>query len=197
MQRDDRTSYTAENDNKQNGPDKGIEERAALQLQLSEAHKIIEQLMSERDEKAVLISEDHQIIEQLMSERDDARNKVKELRQLTEQKAPHSQCVEYSYSELQDATNNFHQSVKLGEGGFGIVYKGILHNTTVAIKILKESSSQGVKEFHQEVLLLPTKSVFNYFYIFTRTEISNYIYFVHNTSLVIFRLASVVKLCVI
>jgi hypothetical protein len=90
MQRDDRTSYTAENDNKQNGPDKGIEERAALQLQLSEAHKIIEQLMSERDEKAVLISEDHQIIEQLMSERDDARNKVKELRQLTEQKAPHS-----------------------------------------------------------------------------------------------------------
>jgi Protein tyrosine and serine/threonine kinase len=155
MQRDDRTSYTAENEKKQNGPDKGIEERAALQLQLSEAHKIIEQVMSERDEKAVLISEAHKIIEQLMSERDDARNEVKELRQLTEQKAPHSQCVEYSYSELQDATNNFHQSVKLGEGGFGIVYKGILRNTTVAIKILKEGSSQGVKEFHQEVLLLP------------------------------------------
>ncbi|XP_078153043.1 uncharacterized protein LOC144548209 [Carex rostrata] len=63
--------------------------------------------------------------------------------------------VEYSYSELQDATNNFHESFKLGEGGFGIVYKGNLNKTkTVAIKMLKEGSSQGTKEFNQEVEIL-------------------------------------------
>ncbi|XP_078166012.1 uncharacterized protein LOC144560650 isoform X2 [Carex rostrata] len=60
--------------------------------------------------------------------------------------------AKYSYSELQDATNNFHESFKLGEGGFGIVYKGNLHKyRTVAIKILKEGSRQGVREFDQEV----------------------------------------------
>ncbi|XP_078165887.1 U-box domain-containing protein 33-like [Carex rostrata] len=137
MQRDDRTSYTAEYENEHNNTHNANEERPALQLELSEAQKLIEQLMSERDY---------------------ARKQVEELRQLTEQQAPGSQAVGYfagySYSELQDATNNFHESLKLGEGGFGIVYKGILHNTNIAIKILKEGSSQGATEFHQEIEIL-------------------------------------------
>ncbi|XP_078153433.1 uncharacterized protein LOC144548598 isoform X2 [Carex rostrata] len=59
--------------------------------------------------------------------------------------------AKYRYSELQDATNNFHESLKLGEGGFGIVYKGNLRKyKTVAIKILKEGSSRA-REFNQEV----------------------------------------------
>lgn len=63
--------------------------------------------------------------------------------------------TENSYSALQDATNNFHDSFKLGEDATSIVYKGILHNTrTVAIKILKEGSSLGAKEFNQEVCTL-------------------------------------------
>ncbi|KAJ4770558.1 U-box domain-containing protein kinase family protein [Rhynchospora pubera] len=80
---------------------------------------------------------------------------IEELRKLTDQQGPSSQFVgyftEFSYSELQDATNNFDESFKLGEGGFGIVYKGILHKTTVAIKILKDGRSQGANEFNQEV----------------------------------------------
>ncbi|XP_078173005.1 U-box domain-containing protein 33-like [Carex rostrata] len=80
--------------------------------------------------------------------------------QQSAQQAPGSQCVkyfaEYSYSELQVATKDFNKSFKLGEGGFGTVYKGILQNTTVAvaIKMLKEGSSQGAKEFNQEVEIL-------------------------------------------
>ncbi|KAK6241456.1 Protein kinase domain - like 10 [Theobroma cacao] len=34
---------------------------------------------------------------------------------------------EFKYKELKNATNNFHESMKLGEGGFGIVYKGVVH----------------------------------------------------------------------
>ncbi|KAJ3696448.1 hypothetical protein LUZ61_000153 [Rhynchospora tenuis] len=93
-----------------------------------------------------------------MSERDNAIKEVEELRQLSQQQAPCRQFIgcfaQFSYLELQDATNNFDESCKLGEGGFGVVYKGILHKTTVAIKMLKDGSSQGANEFNQEVEIL-------------------------------------------
>ncbi|CAM6011109.1 unnamed protein product [Sphagnum balticum] len=60
----------------------------------------------------------------------------------------------YSYNILKTATRDFHQSNKLGEGGFGIVYKGVLSNgAELAIKLLKKSE-QGVTEFLNEIVLL-------------------------------------------
>ncbi|KAH8955717.1 hypothetical protein BDL97_07G002000 [Sphagnum fallax] len=60
----------------------------------------------------------------------------------------------YSYNILKTATRDFHQSNKLGEGGFGIVYKGVLSNGgELAIKLLKKSE-QGVTEFLNEIVLL-------------------------------------------
>lgn len=61
--------------------------------------------------------------------------------------------MEFSYLELEEATNNFDEKLKIGEGGFGSVYKGVLHCTTVAIKILRKGGSQGGREFYQEVYL--------------------------------------------
>ena len=56
----------------------------------------------------------------------------------------------FSYKELQKATKNF--SEKLGGGGFGSVFKGILPNATViAVKKL-ESIGQGEKQFRADVL---------------------------------------------
>ncbi|KAK7405361.1 hypothetical protein VNO78_06610 [Psophocarpus tetragonolobus] len=53
-----------------------------------------------------------------------------------------------------DATNNFSIENKLGEGGFGPVYKGILvDGQEIAIKRLSRSSGQGLKEFRNEVIL--------------------------------------------
>ncbi|KAL2244817.1 putative serine/threonine-protein kinase isoform X1 [Sesamum indicum] len=58
----------------------------------------------------------------------------------------------FSYNELRAATNNFHRSNKIGRGGFGTVYKGILGNgTEVAVKTLSAESKQGVREFLTEI----------------------------------------------
>ncbi|CAM6024896.1 unnamed protein product [Sphagnum balticum] len=60
----------------------------------------------------------------------------------------------YSYNELKYATRDFHPDNKLGEGGFGVVYKGVLFDKSeVAVKQLK-SSAQGVAEFLNEVILI-------------------------------------------
>ncbi|MQL78107.1 hypothetical protein Taro_010535 [Colocasia esculenta] len=64
------------------------------------------------------------------------------------------QCLQFSYAELQQATNGFEVSKKIGEGGYGSVYKGFLRHTIVAIKKLGSQSMQGLPEFHQEVKIL-------------------------------------------
>nr|KJB69988.1 hypothetical protein B456_011G052400 [Gossypium raimondii] len=58
----------------------------------------------------------------------------------------------YSYSELKAATENFSSSNKLGEGGFGPVYKGTLSDgTVVAVKRLSVASNQGKEQFVTEI----------------------------------------------
>ncbi|KAH9541902.1 hypothetical protein CY35_14G088600 [Sphagnum magellanicum] len=59
----------------------------------------------------------------------------------------------YSYSVLSRATRDFHQDNKLGEGGFGVVYKGILlDGTKLAVKLLTTKSHQGIDDFLNEVV---------------------------------------------
>ncbi|KAL5719963.1 hypothetical protein ACHQM5_012682 [Ranunculus cassubicifolius] len=55
---------------------------------------------------------------------------------------------------LRSATNNFSEENKLGEGGFGPVYKGNLRGQEIAVKRLAKDSIQGVKEFRSEVILI-------------------------------------------
>ncbi|CDO98035.1 unnamed protein product [Coffea canephora] len=58
----------------------------------------------------------------------------------------------FSYGELALATDSFSITNLLGQGGFGYVYKGVLHNGKhVAIKKLKVGSGQGEREFQAEV----------------------------------------------
>ncbi|KAM6585096.1 hypothetical protein CsatB_012098 [Cannabis sativa] len=53
------------------------------------------------------------------------------------------------------ATNNFSIDNKLGEGGFGSVYKGVLYGgKEIAVKRLSKQSSQGSEEFKNEALLI-------------------------------------------
>ncbi|XP_028203358.1 cysteine-rich receptor-like protein kinase 10 isoform X3 [Glycine soja] len=54
-----------------------------------------------------------------------------------------------------ETTNNFSEASKLGEGGFGPVYKGILPDgRQVAVKRLSRASNQGSEEFKNEVTFI-------------------------------------------
>ncbi|KAL2518833.1 Protein kinase superfamily protein [Abeliophyllum distichum] len=62
---------------------------------------------------------------------------------------------QFPFETLVAATKNFHPTQKLGEGGFGPVYKGKLGDgREIAVKKLSHSSGQGKKEFQNEAKLL-------------------------------------------
>ncbi|KAL1221657.1 G-type lectin S-receptor-like serine/threonine-protein kinase [Cardamine amara subsp. amara] len=64
-------------------------------------------------------------------------------------------CYLINLHDIMVATNAFSDENKLGEGGFGPVYKGKLPNgMDVAIKRLSKTSSQGLTEFKNEVVLI-------------------------------------------
>ncbi|CAO1941746.1 unnamed protein product [Urochloa humidicola] len=58
-------------------------------------------------------------------------------------------------STLRTATDNFAESNRLGEGGFGAVYKGVLPDgQEIAVKRLSQSSGQGMQELKNELVLV-------------------------------------------
>lgn len=57
----------------------------------------------------------------------------------------------YVIGEIEEATNSFDKDNKIGEGGYGPVYKGHLDHTPVAIKVLKPDAVQGRSQFQREV----------------------------------------------
>ncbi|CAH8389523.1 unnamed protein product [Eruca vesicaria subsp. sativa] len=61
---------------------------------------------------------------------------------------------EYTIDEIEQATENFLITNKIGEGGYGPVYKGTLDYTKVAIKVLRPDATQGRSQFQQEVEVL-------------------------------------------
>ncbi|KAM3696566.1 hypothetical protein ACJW31_06G049100 [Castanea mollissima] len=61
----------------------------------------------------------------------------------------------FSLATIAIATNNFSSDNKLGEGGFGLVYKGtLIDGHEIAVKRLSRSSVQGLNEFKNEVMLI-------------------------------------------
>ncbi|KAK4598780.1 hypothetical protein RGQ29_016008 [Quercus rubra] len=61
----------------------------------------------------------------------------------------------FSFACIAAATNNFSPETKLGEGGFGPVYKGALpEGREIAVKRLSRNSGQGLVEFKNELILI-------------------------------------------
>ncbi|XP_011038375.1 PREDICTED: probable receptor-like protein kinase At5g24010 [Populus euphratica] len=59
------------------------------------------------------------------------------------------------FADVQLATNNFDNSLIIGSGGFGMVFKGVLKdNTKVAVKRGVPGSRQGLPEFQTEITVL-------------------------------------------
>ncbi|ESW25469.1 hypothetical protein PHAVU_003G038700 [Phaseolus vulgaris] len=63
-------------------------------------------------------------------------------------------CHQFTLAEISIATSNFSEALVIGEGGFGKVYRGIMHHDgviAVAVKRSIRSSGQGYKEFQNEI----------------------------------------------
>ena len=58
----------------------------------------------------------------------------------------------YCIEEIEAATNYFSELQKIGEGGYGPVYKCYLDHTPVAVKVLRPDASQGKSQFQQDVI---------------------------------------------
>ncbi|KAK8462793.1 hypothetical protein SEVIR_1G269100v4 [Setaria viridis] len=135
------------------------EQKLALEQQITEMASAIkdheEKMVANKNLLHVLQTDN----EKLQQERDAAVSEAESLRPKNDQKMSmllpvETLNTEFSYFELQQATQGFDEGLKIGEGGFGSVYKGFLRNTTVAIKLLNPQSMQGQSEFNQEVAVL-------------------------------------------
>ncbi|KAL6134828.1 hypothetical protein ACLB2K_067056 [Fragaria x ananassa] len=60
----------------------------------------------------------------------------------------------YGIEEIEAATEHFTPSRKIGEGGYGPVYKCYLDHTSVAVKVLRPDAAQGRSQFQQEIDIL-------------------------------------------
>ncbi|XP_023519606.1 cysteine-rich receptor-like protein kinase 10 [Cucurbita pepo subsp. pepo] len=65
------------------------------------------------------------------------------------------ESLQFDFKTIDSATNKFSEENKLGEGGFGVVFKGRLENgEEIAVKRLSRGSLQGSEEFKNEVMLV-------------------------------------------
>ncbi|EEF44090.1 kinase, putative [Ricinus communis] len=78
------------------------------------------------------------------------------LRKTLKQEQSSDCCRTFSIAEIKAATDNFSDTLLIGTGGFGMVYKGSIDSgsTNVAIKRANTSSHQGLKEFQTEITVL-------------------------------------------
>lgn len=68
---------------------------------------------------------------------------------------------EFDFKELKKATDNFDDKMKLGQGGFGVVYKGVLvggengeGDMVVAVKQFSRANTKGQEDFLQELSII-------------------------------------------
>ncbi|XP_077243464.1 cysteine-rich receptor-like protein kinase 25 isoform X2 [Tasmannia lanceolata] len=65
------------------------------------------------------------------------------------------ESLQFSLATIRAATDNFSEENKIGQGGFGAVFKGRMSDgQEVAVKRLSRNSGQGIEEFMNEVALI-------------------------------------------
>ncbi|XP_057428739.1 receptor-like serine/threonine-protein kinase SD1-8 isoform X1 [Lotus japonicus] len=96
----------------------------------------------------------------LQGNRDSIMNKVvlptnRDRESLGESNMDEIDLLLFDFNTITLATNNFSEQNKLGEGGFGIVYRGkLMEGPEIAVKRLSKNSAQGIEEFKNEVKLI-------------------------------------------
>ncbi|KAJ9146404.1 hypothetical protein P3X46_028674 [Hevea brasiliensis] len=84
-----------------------------------------------------------------------ARNRKEEFKAIDDYEIGDAESLQFDFGTVRTATNDFSEANKLGQGGFGAVYKGRLPNgQVIAVKRLSRESAQGELEFKNEVILV-------------------------------------------
>ncbi|CAL5381937.1 unnamed protein product [Camellia sinensis] len=134
------------------------EHKSSLENQIASSNRMILELEQKMFSAVELLQKYKKERDDLQVERDKALEVSEELRKKQAEEVSNALTPrffsEFSFSEIEEATCNFDRSLKIGEGGYGSIYKGLLRHTQVAIKMLKSNSSQGPSEFQQEVNIL-------------------------------------------
>ncbi|XP_061360041.1 U-box domain-containing protein 33-like isoform X2 [Gastrolobium bilobum] len=134
-----------------------LDQKSSLESQIASLELTIKELEQKIISAVELLQSYKNERDELQIQRDNALRDAEELRKKQgEASSTHMPQLfaEFSFSEIEEATNNFSPSLKVGEGGYGSIFKGILRHTEVAIKLLHASSLQGPMEFQQEVDVL-------------------------------------------
>ncbi|MBA0576497.1 hypothetical protein Golob_024385 [Gossypium lobatum] len=156
-----------------------LKERDELQIELENSHKVIEELLRKQAEETssthmdqfnldqLSVSEIHDATldqleicqkekDELQVELENTRRINKELLRKQSEDTSNSHLqqpfIEFSLSEIEEATEDFDQLYKIAEGARGSVYyKCALRHTEVVIKVLGRNSFQDSNEFLREV----------------------------------------------
>lgn len=64
------------------------------------------------------------------------------------------QYQKFTWEEIVSATSSFSESLRIGMGAYGTVYKGTFHHTTAAVKVLHLKEALKNKQFQQELEIL-------------------------------------------
>ncbi|KAK8464905.1 hypothetical protein PHAVU_010G099400 [Phaseolus vulgaris] len=134
-----------------------LDQKISLENRIASTELIIKELEKRNISAAELSQKYKNEVDDLQMQRDNALGEAEELRR-TQGEASSTHGLqpfsEFSFSEIKEATRNFNPSLKIGQGGYGSIFRGILRHTEVAIKMLSPDSTQGPVEFQQEVEVL-------------------------------------------
>ncbi|WVZ50653.1 hypothetical protein U9M48_001886 [Paspalum notatum var. saurae] len=102
-----------------------------------------------------------------------------------------SEFTIYDISQVSEATDNFSKENKLGQGGFGPVYKGRFPDgVEIAVKrLIASRSGQGFKEFKNEIRLIAKLQHTNLLILTTKDEIRKHLIDWNKRSAIIFGIA--------
>lgn len=132
-----------------------LDQKSLLESQIAESDRMVKELEQKIISAVDLLQNYKRERDELEMEQDNALKEAEELRKSRIEASSSTRMPqffsEFSFSEVEAATHNFDPSLKIGEGGYGSIYKGLLRHTQVAIKMLHAHSLQGPAEFQQEV----------------------------------------------
>lgn len=134
-----------------------LDQNSILERQILEncyAEKELEEKIIQAVELLIRFKEKRDM---LLIERDIAVKRAHQFRELVKEDEAYShisQSFNFSFSDIIEATQNFEPSLKMGDGRFGSVYKGIIRHTKIAIRMLPSCGSQSDPEFNREVEVL-------------------------------------------